>query len=159
MKCQNGCTRKRIIITLVILTLLFIWGNSILPSKSSNAISDNVTSAVGGEITNNDMQEKLATTWLTSGHIRKLAHVTEFAVLGAFIFLLAARKEKKTTQQFSSIALFGLLVALTDETIQLFNDRTSEIKDVWIDFAGFAIGCCLMSLALYLHTKRKHNRR
>ena len=108
MKCQNGCTRKRIIITLVILTLLFIWGNSILPSKSSNAISDNVTSTVGGEITHNDLQEKSATTWLTSGHIRKLAHVTEFAVLGAFTFLLAARNKKKITQQFSSIALFGL---------------------------------------------------
>jgi len=38
-------------------------------------------------------------------------HVTEFAVLGAFTFLLAERKEKKTTQQFSSIALFGLLIA------------------------------------------------
>jgi len=86
-------------------------------------------------------------------------HVTEFAVLGAFTFLLAERKEKKTTQQFSSIALFGLLIALTDETIQLFNDRTSAIKDVWIDFAGFAIGCCLMSLALYLHTQKKHNHR
>ena len=85
-------------------------------------------------------------------------HVTEFAVLGAFTFLLAARKEKKTTQQFSSIALFGLLVALTDETIKLFNDRTSAIKDVWIDFAGFTIGCGLMSLALY-HAQRKQNHR
>ena len=48
-------------------------------------------------------------------------HVTEFAVLGAFTFLLAARNKKKITQQLSSIALFGLIIALTDMSPSSFS--------------------------------------
>lgn len=155
MKYWNDCARKRILITLVILTLAFIWGNSALPAEPSNAISDDVTAAVGGEITNNDMQEATATTWVTSEHIRKLAHVTEFAVLGIVATLLAKKRKNCAFSNISALALCGMSVALIDETIQLFNDRTSAVKDIWIDLGGFAIGCCVAILTGYLLTKRK----
>lgn len=143
MRRRNDCN-IRILTSLIIIVLLFIWGNSALPSESSNAISDSVTSKVGGAITHDDVQEKNSTTWLTSGHIRKLAHVAEFAVLGAILVLLVVQKKKKLMQQLPSIALFGLLVALLDETIQLFNDRTAAIKDVWIDFGGLCAGVLIV---------------
>ena len=155
MKYWNDCVRKRILITLVILTLVFIWGNSALPAEPSNTISDDVTTAVGGEITNNDMQESTATTWVTSEYVRKLAHVTEFAVLGIVATLLAKKRKNCAFSNLSALALFGLSVAVIDETIQLFNDRTSAVKDIWIDFGGFTIGCCVALLTGYLLTKRK----
>ena len=155
MKYWNDCARKRILVTLVILTLVFIWGNSALPSKPSNAISDDVTAAVGGEITYNDMQESTATTWVTSEYVRKLAHVTEFAVLGIVAALLVKKRKNGACSNLSALALCGLSVAVIDETIQLFNDRTSAVKDIWIDFGGFTIGCCVALLTGYLLTKRK----
>ncbi len=155
LKYWNDCTKKRMLITLIILTLVFIWGNSALPSEPSNAISNEVTAAVGGEINNNDMQESSETTWLTSEHIRKLAHVTEFAVLGIVVALLAKSRKIGACSNLSALALCGLSVAVIDETIQLFNDRTSAVKDIWIDFGGFTIGCCVALLTGYLLTKRK----
>ncbi|MDD5833249.1 MAG: VanZ family protein [Clostridiales bacterium] len=41
----------------------------------------------------------------------------------------------------ASSVFFGLLTALTDETIQLFVEgRSGQITDVWIDFAGVCFG-------------------
>ena len=66
--------------------------------------------------------------WMNDYVIRKVAHFTEYAVLA------------------------GLLVALTDETIQLFAPgRSGQISDVWLDFAGFA----LLQLALRLVIRKK----
>lgn len=138
---KKGRTRKRVGILFITLLLLFIWGNSILPPSISNMLSDGVTSTVGGEITHNGKQEETATTWLTSGHIRKMAHVTEFAVLGIITFLMIQKKQVR--EKIPLVLLFGLLVALVDETIQLFDGRTSAVKDVWIDFGGYVVGCVL----------------
>jgi VanZ family protein len=33
-----------------------------------------------------------------------------------------------------------MLIALIDETIQIFSNRGSEIGDIWIDMAGNALG-------------------
>ena len=43
--------------------------------------------------------------------------------------------------------LAGLMTALTDETIQLFSlGRSSQVTDVWIDFAGVVTGTLLAFL-------------
>ena len=43
--------------------------------------------------------------------------------------------------------LAGLMTALTDETIQLFSPgRSSQVTDVWIDFAGVVTGTLLAFL-------------
>lgn len=58
------------------------------------------------------------------------------------------------------LSLFsGLLVALTDETIQLFvPGRSGQVTDVWLDFLGILAGSVmyliLSAAAAYLHAKR-----
>ena len=37
-------------------------------------------------------------------------------------------------------AFIIMLIALIDETIQIFSNRGSEIGDIWIDMAGNALG-------------------
>lgn len=64
--------------------------------------------------------------------ISKAPHVLEFFTLG---FLPAARKPGVWFMLFSALA-----VAVTDETIQLFTGRASQVKDVVIDFAGALAG-------------------
>ncbi len=85
--------------------------------------------------------------------LRKLAHFTEFAVLGAELALLFWE-----ILQYTLIApLFGgLLAAVTDETIQIFIEgRGSSVKDVWIDFGGVAAGTLVIFLLKRLKGRRR----
>lgn len=78
--------------------------------------------------------------------LRKLAHFSAFAVLGA---LLARTVTLKTAQQPALPFLLGLVSALCDETIQLFvAGRSGEVRDVWIDFSGVVVGALLVLLAV-----------
>ena len=131
---------KRRITLLVVLTVAFIWGNSLMPGAVSGAISDwagAVLSRIfGGEVD----------TVHGHGVLRKLAHGTEYLILGVELCLLL-RPEKP----WSTLALSGVLTALLDETIQLFvPERCGQIKDVWIDLGGFTTGVLLCILVIHL---------
>ena len=131
---------------LIVLTLCFIWGNSLLPASISGAISQWVKELVN----------QLLWFWkdgsLMSGDglLRKLAHASEFALLGAE---LTCWRVKGITR-IQEVLLFGLLAALTDETIQLFvAGRSGQIRDVWIDLLGVLIGC--LFVLVFRHLRRK----
>lgn len=82
------------------------------------------------------------------GHtlLRKLAHMTEYGVLGA----LWAGQQWKSASKFQITGLavrwqICVLTALLDESIQLFvPGRSGEIRDVWIDSAGAILGMVAM---------------
>ena len=76
---------------------------------------------------------------VTHNALRKAAHVTEFAVQGFFL-----------------AAFFGLLTACTDEFIQLFSaGRSSEVRDVFIDFSGTVAALLIFAAVRYLGRKCK----
>lgn len=136
----------RLCITLLILNLLFIWGNSLLPGEISGAISDWV-------------KEILAMIFPPgeddgSGGflIRKLAHFTEFTLLGmGFGWLFAMLNKSKILAFF-----LGGLAACVDETIQLFvPGRGPGIRDVCIDSAGVLTGILVLSLMVSVQNWRK----
>jgi VanZ family protein len=82
---------------------------------------------------------------LTEHILRKLAHFTEFAclgfLLGADTLLFVKNGSDKIKHKIYLPAFGGLLAAQVDETIQLFvPGRSSQVKDVWIDFSGVVIG-------------------
>lgn len=84
--------------------------------------------------------------------LRKLAHFSAFAVLGA---LLARTVTLRTARQPALPFLFGLVSALCDETIQLFvAGRSGEVRDVWIDFSGVIVGALLVLLVAREKTHR-----
>ena len=131
---------------LVILNILFIWGNSLLPGSVSGAISAFVK----------DLVYKLLPGLSGAGEgghglLRKLAHFTEFACLGAFLTRLLLLLNKPRL-----LALVGaFLVACCDETIQRFIlDRGPSFKDVMIDTSGALVGMILL-LVGYAYVKRK----
>ena len=91
---------------------------------------------------------------LTEHIVRKLAHFAEYTVAGIFGMLFFRNLGFPVLSLFS-----GLLVALTDETIQLFvPGRSGQITDVWLDFSGILAGSVmfliLSAAAAYLHAKR-----
>ena len=87
---------------------------------------------------------------LTSHQIRKLAHFAEYTLLGFLAMLCLRVYTRRFVRHISWPLLFGLLVANTDETIQLLMaGRSSQLTDVWIDFSGVCAGL-FVSLCLLL---------
>ncbi|MDO4269932.1 MAG: VanZ family protein [Eubacteriales bacterium] len=136
---------------LIIVTLCFIWGNSLMPPAVSNAISDKITQLLSGGVLPAEME---ANSWLPSFLIRKTAHFTEFALLGISLAGACRARNMSKREAVLLTALCGVLAALVDETIQLFNGRTSSVKDVWLDSFGLAAGCCL-TYFLFRHIVKK----
>ena len=67
-----------------------------------------------------------------------------------FDLMLSGRPFDPLCQNVLFTLLFGLLVANTDETIQLLMaGRSSQLTDVWIDFSGVCAGL-FVSLCLLL---------
>lgn len=81
--------------------------------------------------------------YLSDGHIRRLAHLTEYTtlsvVLSSFSVLVSRRSHKVW------VLLIGISVAAIDEYIQLFSGgRTSTWHDVVLDGVGCIIGIVLV---------------
>ena len=138
-----------VLICLCIATVAFIWGNSMLGSKASSNVSNSVLGALDpiirrfGIVSKDDL-------WL-----RKLAHFTEFAALCAELLFLAAVRRRLGLQAASNCAFAALLVALTDETIQLISGRNSQVLDVLLDFSGSLTGILIAWLICRLIKKRR----
>ena len=134
---------KKISTALLLLAILaalaFIWGNSLDSAVESAAKSGRVLVVGQGGVTDH--------------LVRKLAHFTEYAVLGALLLLLTAVGFRVRLQTVVNCLFFLMAAALTDETIQIFTGRGPQIQDVWLDFAGGFTGLLVM-LALWALLRR-----
>ena len=138
--------KKRVLTLLILLNLALIWGNSLLPGASSNAVSGGLLAFLG----------KFLPFLLTeAGHtfLRKAAHFCEFALLG---LLYCGRHRLSKGETPPHLMGFGLAVACIDETIQIFTpDRASSLIDVWIDTSGFALGLVAIFTACTIYNNIK----
>lgn len=135
-------TRLRLCITLLVLNLIFIWGNSLLPGEVSGAFSRWVKELLG-----------IAPGDPHTGHglLRKIAHFTEFACLGLCLCWLHGMLQKPFWRSIP----WGVAAACLDETIQMFvPDRGPAIKDVLIDTSGVCFGVCLLWICIILKRKK-----
>ncbi len=133
---------------LVVVVLMFIWGNSLVPGETSGEISDGVTTFIA---------RVLGIESETMGHyVRKAAHFTEYAVLGITISVLLLWIGERGKDYFMPLGLCMLAFPFIDETIQLFTpDRGAMISDMWIDIGGFALGSVIVLLInRTVHAKR-----
>lgn len=141
---------KTILDILIIVNLVFIWGNSMLPGPESNKLSITVVekaeNVLGIERPTPHTSED--TSILV---VRKAAHVAEFMCLG---MLLALRL---FSDRLMTVAAFVLCVcvASADEIIQTFTNRTASITDVLIDAAGAGAGILIILLIKHFIKKRK----
>ena len=143
--------RKRIAGVLIALNLAFIWGNSMRTGTASQDMSEGVLDWLELFLHLGDFAPGILHHLL-----RKAAHFTEFACLGALLAWYSLLREEK--HNIALPALLGMAAALVDETIQLFTpDRGPSLSDVWLDTAGAVAGIMLLLLGHHL-IKRKHNR-
>ncbi len=81
---------------------------------------------------------------------RKIAHITEYAVL-TFLFFRASSRNLNYRKAISYSALFSITYALTDEYHQLFVfGRGGNLGDVFID----SIGVFLAVFLIYRKTRK-----
>lgn len=128
------------LLVLTAVTLAFIWGNSLLPPEQSWAVSEAVRGALALLLPGGGQE---GGTGAGGVLVRKLAHFTEFCVLG--LLLKAQWAERRSTAPL----LLALLAALTDETIQRYTGRTSSVLDVWLDFSGAVAGVAAAAAVLW----------
>ena len=133
--------RRRLFWALTVFWVLFIWLQSILDAALSSMESGFLLALV-----------QHIFPFVTEHMLRKAAHFTEYAVLGALLHGAMRADGRPRLGAFQTA--FGLLTAMADETIQLFSaGRSGQITDVWIDFAGFLTGYLFFRLIFRKKTR------
>lgn len=140
-------TKKALILLVIIVSVIaFIFINSFQNAEASSNASAKVVEILS-KVFGDDIGNK-------THIIRKLAHFVEYSVLGIALSIIKSFV-KDSRYNITTSLFIGLLVALIDETIQLFSiGRSGELGDVWIDFCGVLFGIALICLI-----KRRKNKK
>ncbi len=147
---------EKLLAIFIVLTLMFIWGQSVmnreLSSEESGFVMRIVTPVLELIVGKGRVTEHL---------VRKIAHFCEYALLGAEMSLFFAGKRRRKREGLLLAMAHGLLAAFVDETIQIFSGRGPAITDIWIDFAGVTAGGIFLLdvLIVWIHAARRHKTR
>ncbi len=128
------------------LMLMFLWtciifSLSLQPADDSSKTSMGVVQWLLTHILPESVvedEEVLSTLHLI---VRKLAHFSEFCLLG----VLAANGMSSFRHRYGLAGMYGSIVAIMDESIQLFVDgRAGRALDVLIDNCGACFGVLIV---------------
>ncbi len=133
---------KVILLAALVGTICFIFSNSMKTASVSSSASGMVLAFLQ-KVLRRLGHPGLAAR-LTEHMVRKAAHFCEYMMEGFFLLLVTrmlAGRRRRLLPYLSWPALFGVLTALTDETIQLFIDGRGSLYTVdWIAFSGVVMG-------------------
>ncbi|MBO5316012.1 MAG: VanZ family protein [Clostridia bacterium] len=125
----------RILLLTSAVTILSFFIQSALPPAISSAESDTVSGFLGILI-----PEDTVIGGFIHSNIRKIGHFCEYGLLGIQLALLTALSLTERKERLAFIFhIFALIVALIDETVQIFSGRGPSVSDVWLDFLGFTV--------------------
>lgn len=148
-------TAARIIMTvLTVAAIAAIFYNSMLNADDSNDQSTPVT-----ELINGCLRSLGFTFSLSMGVVRKLAHFTEYSVLGVLLTTTVYLYTQKRLKTFCVALPSGVVIAVCDELIQLGSKgRSCQPGDVLIDGSGILLGALTVIAVISLIEKRKSKR-
>ena len=155
----NELTRPRKIlffalIAAMLLTLAFIFSNSLRGPEASMEQSNEV----GGFISV-IFPPDTALGGFIDTYTRKIAHFTEYGVLGLEVAVFVTVYLHKRCQIAAMTLPGAMCIAVIDETLQYFSGRGPAISDVWIDLGGFAsfsvVTYAIAALVIYAASKRR----
>lgn len=132
---------KKLLIVLYItftLSLGLVWGQSCISKEESTVTSDIVVEMITpiDELEPGYRSENGWTYVQLSEVVRKLAHVAEYFAVAFQLMCIFLLKGKNKLVNYINCLFCAMFIALVDETIQLFSNRGSEVRDIWIDLAG-----------------------
>ncbi len=152
-----------VILTLILLVFLavLIFSFSAQTAETSSGLSREVTRFLlrvfspGFKTLDPAAQAKL----ITAAHktVRKLAHFTEYALLGAVLALhLRLVLKMKARYIWLSAFILGTFYAVLDEWHQSFvSGRAMQIADMLLDSGGVLCGIALAAFVLFLFAGRR----
>ena len=146
--CFNlGSSAKYIrvgLIIFIVLTLCFIFGQSMLPPK---AVEQESHAAAG--FLARILSPESPLYILIRQNMANIAHFCEYGILGFFTSMYVAFFFD--TERIAPIITLGFVetVAIIDETVQIFSGRSPQITDVLIDILGFATISMITYVVLY----------
>ena len=142
---------KRWILYIVLgLIVFFIWDNSLQNGGSSDGFSLIFAEKLAPIAHNLGFHGNI---WALNRIVRKLAHLTEFTILGGVLYAILRRYIEYGTV-CKTIGL-GMAIAILDEFIQRFSPgRSSQFSDVVIDTIGVVIGIFLVKLVYSIGQKK-----
>ncbi len=150
---------RAVIYILIVLNIAFIWSMSMYSKEESGDQSGTVAELLRTVF---PFLRKIPDA-IFGKLVRKLAHFSEFALLGILSASALWEHTDRTKARFSGLILptlmLCLLVASTDETIQLFSNRGCQVKDIMLDFSGSIFGFFFISAIKKLTSSRASTKR
>lgn len=141
-------------VVILLLWMLLIFSlsaeNATNSSKSSGRIITAIVRVFYSEFDELSAREKAEIIEPAQFIVRKAAHFSLYAILGAFAFLSVVTY-KKLSLKLRAVAsvFFCLLYSVSDEIHQLYvPGRSGEIRDVCIDFCGSVLSITILFLCI-----------
>lgn len=136
-----------------VLWLGFIFGNSLQPGEES-AQSSNFFVEIAYRFFLNlsfSPEREDLSFW-----IRKGAHFTEYLILAVLVTAAFFCLDRKIRNHIGTIWFILLFCAVSDEMIQRYVEgRSSEVRDVLVDFAGGMTGFLIVAGFIWLLFRRR----
>lgn len=152
MRLRKGLIARIVMIIAIVAVTSIIFFNSFEDIVESHHTSGIVVDVIRpNENTEKDSLELL---------VRKTAHLIEYAVLGIAVMLFVKCIEREYKKRSYAAGLFYvLLVAVLDEHIQSYSDRTSSTSDILLDFFGALIGFGIALVIFFIYVKLKKRKK
>ncbi len=127
----------------ILLVTAFIFSQSLQPAEQPAMYSGAVAGWLGGVLNG------LPGGAFLLEHIRKVAHVVEFATLGVCWAGLGRAGARRWW-----FLLPGPLTATADELLQLTSPgRSAQVSDVLLDSGGYLLGFSLVMMVVLIHSR------
>lgn len=154
----NHIIRVAAVIIWCVVIFLFSANDSDESNAQSNRLFDFIVKFVNPVYDSMDPEAQLRYHDIATFIIRKLAHFTEYAILGMLAFSALWKIEKVKLRGLAALG-FGFLYASSDEIHQLFvPGRTGQFRDVMIDTCGVAFGIVIAMLIRKIYLKHKQKK-
>lgn len=131
---KNEQTRATIWRIVIALTVLFIWGQSLLGRELSSLQSGSVQGFLSRLF-----GEGIYNTFLYQ-NIRKIAHFAEYALLGAEMTAYHLSRRCVPRPRRWALFVLGPVIASIDELLQFISARAPRVTDVLLDCSGYVFG-------------------
>ena len=139
-----------VVLVFICLTLLFIWGNSLVPKNTST----NATIKIHQNISPT-LDKVFGEGAISHFTFRKFIHFFVFFVLSTELLVLFSILKDMKLKNVLYVLPLCLVVAIIDESLQILTKRGASIFDVLIDFIG-ATTCALIYLVISLVKSKKN---
>lgn len=144
-----------VLAVLIALNLAVIFGFSgetaAKSSKTSGSVTEKIAEVVVPDFDQKPAEEQKEIVKKMEPPIRKLAHFSEYASLGALIFLFLLTWNGAVLWKYAGSVAFSAAYSVTDELHQKFSfGRAASIRDMVIDTAGALVACSLLLLIRFL---------